>query len=255
MTRQFPDATVIGGGMQSAENDDAEAAFARMMAANPAATVIGSGPATTEANDVDSAIARALAENPDAVIIRGPAGGGVFGNASPMMGGNWVFSSDLSDEGLSDVQGLIGMQGLNATGSRAPAETDSDGAEAAFAQFPDAKPAFARMMATIPAAAMVDRGSAEVDANGAEAAFARMAARFPNATVIGGARPRNRARPQFAVYVRACVRARVRACVRACVRPQRHDVAPQGKACTRTQVILRLAARPRLMTWRQPSQG
>ena len=55
------------------ETADADAAFARMVAANPGARVID-GPSDAAASpDIDAEIARVTAANPNATIIRGPA--------------------------------------------------------------------------------------------------------------------------------------------------------------------------------------
>lgn len=96
---------------EQTEAEAAEAAFQRMISANPDATVIGGGPSETAAA------------------------------ATPAAPGGWTFSSDLSPERLAEIQALIGVNGLaggppaaNGNGPLvidAGAEHDAD-AEAAF---------------------------------------------------------------------------------------------------------------------------
>ena len=87
----------------------------------------------------------------------------------------WVFSSELSDQRLAEIQGLLGLQGLNSNGSRAEATHDGD-----------ADAAFARMVAANPGATVYGTGRTEATDDDADAAFARMIAANPGATVIGG---------------------------------------------------------------------
>jgi len=106
----------------ASEPADADAAFARMVAAYPGATVIGppQEEASTSVDEADALYARVAAAHPDATIIRGPAGG-----ALPSVLGASPTTAELAR-------------------SSAPAETD----EAAQAAAADA--AFAQMLAAHP---------------------------------------------------------------------------------------------------------
>ena len=118
-----------------------------------------------------------------------------------MPSGSWVFSTELSSEELTDIQGMIAASGLSTESASL-----SEGADAAFARMVAANPnaqviggpdvaavdssaadeAFARMMVAYPNATVIGSPATSTDAEDADAAFARMVAANPNAQVIGG---------------------------------------------------------------------
>ena len=91
---------------------------------------------------------------------------------------SWVFSDDLSPQALEQIQGLIAMNGLNSATAEQSAATPSD-----------ADAAFARMAAAFPNATIINdpasAGRPTTNAAAADEAFARMVAANPGATVIG----------------------------------------------------------------------
>ena len=109
----------------------------------------------------------------------------------------WVFSSELSEQDIDDVRGLIAMNGLPIEGASGHGPTgdgseDSHGRMDMSVRAVEADAAFERLAAEHPNATII-RGPAAggcdesaVRAAEADAAFARMAAAYPNATIIGG---------------------------------------------------------------------
>ena len=143
MVAAHPGATVLDGPrVPNADDGDAaaaDAAFARMVAAHPNATVYDRprDRATEAAStaEVDEAIARIVAANPAATIIRGPAGGGPP-LAAPASGENtWTFSADLTPERRAEIEAMIGIGG-----PQPEAAADSSAADAAFQAMVDAHP-------------------------------------------------------------------------------------------------------------------
>lgn len=142
MVAANPNAQVIGGpDVAAVDSSAADEAFARMIAAYPNATVIGSPPASMDAavhaGAAEDAYQRFIAEHPDMTVIRGPAGGGVL-PATSASGSTWRFSSDLSDERRAEIMGMIGMAGLGASPSIS--ESDQAAADAAFDAMVAAQP-------------------------------------------------------------------------------------------------------------------
>ena len=118
------------------------------------------------------------------------------------MSGSWVFSSDLSADELSQIQGMIAMQGLpSAPSANAPLPTeDATAADTgatiirgpAFGRSTgseDAQAAFERLRAAHPNATVIgqpETAGGDASATDADAAFAALVAANPGATVIGG---------------------------------------------------------------------
>ena len=147
---------------EQTEAEAAEAAFQRMISANPDATVIGGGPSETVAA------------------------------ATPAAPGGWTFSSDLSPERLAEIQALIGVNGLAggppAANGNGPLVIDA-GAE----HDADAEAAFMRMVAARTNGSGAEMFAPERPTDEAEAAarraagdqaFAAMLAEHPNAREI-----------------------------------------------------------------------
>lgn len=146
-TTQNPAATVVAGPamsgpMSNEQQAEADAAFARMVAANPSATVIGVAPVTEEQQTgADAAFAQMVAANPAATVIGGaPAEQEKEG---VMRVGNWVFSSKLCGGDLDQIKSLISLNGLSCDETlAAPSKTaaDKEAADAAFARLVAANP-------------------------------------------------------------------------------------------------------------------
>ena len=121
--------------------DDADAAFQRLMAANPNATVIGGPPSP---GDGDAAFAALVAANPGATVIGGGASSGTgttsgADDVAPATG-TWRFSSDLSPERLAQFQAMVGMQGAGAQKTAEEEAAEAAAAETAFATMLAANP-------------------------------------------------------------------------------------------------------------------
>ena len=148
MVAAYPNATIIDGPVTAAQpTSDAAAAdeaFARLVAANPGATVIG-GPGaaqTASAMDVaaaDEALARIAAAHPGATVIRGPAGGAALAavQSGATSPSTWHFSADISPERRAELMAFVGAQQTTAPADEA---AQAAAADAAFQSMVEAQP-------------------------------------------------------------------------------------------------------------------